>query len=45
MSIMPPKHSRLDYSTEIGLTREIVLNVYNFIKKEAQEAKGQVPEH
>jgi hypothetical protein len=28
-----------------GQMHETVLNVYNFMKKEAQEAKGQVPEH
>jgi hypothetical protein len=42
---MPPLRSKSDSSTKRGQTREIVLNVYKFMKKEAQEAKGQVPEH
>jgi hypothetical protein len=30
---------------KIGQTHETVLNVYASVKKEAQEAKGQVSEH
>ena len=42
---MPPVLSKSDSSTKRGQTREVVLNVYNFMKKETQLAKGQVPEH
>jgi hypothetical protein len=42
---MPPKRSKSDSSTKIGQTHETVINVHNFIKREAQEAKGQLPEN
>jgi hypothetical protein len=42
---MPPIRSKSDSSTRRGQTREIVQNVFNFMNKEAQEAKGHVPEH
>jgi hypothetical protein len=45
MSVMPPIHSKSDPLMKRGQTWEIVLNVYNFMKKEMHEAKGLVPEH
>jgi hypothetical protein len=44
MLIMPLIHSKPD-STRIWQMQEAVLNVYNFMKKEMQTAKAQVPKN
>jgi hypothetical protein len=42
--MMPPLHSKPHPSTKRWQTRDVLMNVYNFMKKEAQEVKGQVLE-
>jgi hypothetical protein len=44
-SKIPPILPKSDSSMKRGQTWEVFLNVYNFMKKEAQEAKGKVPKH
>jgi hypothetical protein len=41
---MPPIRSKSD-AFKRGQTQLIVLTVYDFMKKEVQEAKGREPEH
>jgi hypothetical protein len=42
---MPPIRSKPVASMKRGQTQETVLNVYDFMRKTEQQAKGREPEH